>query len=112
MARDSEKGLFRLENGMWGYRYCVIIDGRKYYGKKTTDEEGNKLKTKTQAAKARDAAIAQAHEEAKKQKEDCKKDRFGGVWRVLQEAQKKREPTSDSLYQKPCIYKRLTPYLK
>ena len=68
MAKKNDIGVFRLDNGFWGYRFSVIVDGRKISKKKTTDAEGNKLRTAKQASKARDAAIAQAHIDSKRNK--------------------------------------------
>ena len=61
MAQKKEAGVYKLENGCWGYRFSILIDGKRISRKKTTDALGNKLKTQAQAARARDAAIAQAH---------------------------------------------------
>lgn len=61
----TENGIYQMENGMWAYRFSIIIDGKRISRKKTTDENGNKLKTKREATKAREAAIAKAHIEQK-----------------------------------------------
>lgn len=66
MATKNETGVYQLDNGMWGYRFSLLIDGRRVSRKKTTDEFGGKLKTKKQAAKAREKAIQIAHEESKR----------------------------------------------
>ena len=66
MATKNETGVYQLDNGMWGYRFSLLIDGRRVSRKKTTDEFGGKLKTKKQAAKARERAIQMAHEESKR----------------------------------------------
>lgn len=66
MATKNETGVYQLDNGMWGYRFSLLIDGRRVSKKKTTDEFGGKLKTKKQAAKARERAIQMAHEESKR----------------------------------------------
>lgn len=59
MAKDS--GVYQLDNGLWAYRFSILIDGRRVSRKKTTDEFGNKLNTKAAAIKARTAAITAAH---------------------------------------------------
>lgn len=66
MATKNETGVYQLDNGMWGYRFSLLIDGRRVSRKKTTDEFGGKLKTQKQAAKARERAIQMAHEESKR----------------------------------------------
>ena len=62
----TENGIYQMENGMWAYRFSIVIDGKRISRKKTTDENGNKLKTKREATKAREAAIANAHIEQKR----------------------------------------------
>lgn len=52
-------GIFQTDNGTWGFRYTVVIDGKKYSGRRTTDENGIKYKNKSEAAKAREQAIAE-----------------------------------------------------
>lgn len=53
-------GVYQLENGFWGYRFSIKMGEKTIAKKKTTDEAGNKLKTKTAAAKARAAAMDKA----------------------------------------------------
>lgn len=66
MATKCENGVYKTENGMWGYRFSLIIEGHRVSRKKTTDANGNKLKTQKAAAKAREAAIEQAYIEVKR----------------------------------------------
>lgn len=66
MAGKCENGVFQQENGVWAYRFSIIIDGRRITRKKSTDENGNKLKTQKQAIKAREVAITNAHLEMKR----------------------------------------------
>lgn len=61
MGKTNDAGVYQLENGFWAYRFIVKIDGKQITSRKTTDEFGNKLRTKKQAVKAREAAIVQAH---------------------------------------------------
>lgn len=60
MAKTNDVGVYQLENGMWGFRFVMIVDGKQISSRKTTDEFGNKLKTRKQAIKAREAAMLQA----------------------------------------------------
>ena len=55
---SEQNGVFQLKNGYWGYRYVVTIDGKRKGKRKVTDEQGNKLKTRKQALKAREVAIS------------------------------------------------------
>ena len=66
MPRAKDVGVFQLENGNWEYRYVVVVDGKSVSSRKRTDEFGNKLKTKRQAIKAREAAIQSARIEAER----------------------------------------------
>ena len=69
MAKSKETGVFKMKNGLWGYRFAIFIDGQQVARRKSTDECGNKLHTKKEAIKAREAAIEQAHlERAQKKK--------------------------------------------
>ena len=52
-------GIFQTDNGTWGYRYSIMIDGQTYNGRRTTDENGIRFKTKSEAVKARDLAVAE-----------------------------------------------------
>lgn len=69
MAVKCENGVYQQENGLWAYRFSILIDGRRISRKKTTDESGNKLKSQKQAIKAREVAIANAHIEMKRKQE-------------------------------------------
>ena len=66
MATKKETGVYQMDNGMWGYRFSLLIDGRRVSRKKTTDEFGGKLKTKKQAVRAREKAIQAAYEDNKR----------------------------------------------
>lgn len=64
----TKDGVFLLDNGLWGYRFSMIIDGKTIARKKTTDALGNKLKTKKEALKAREAAMMAARLERERKK--------------------------------------------
>lgn len=66
MAGKCENGVFQQDNGVWAYRFSILIDGRRISRKKSTDENGKQLKTKKQALKAREVAIQNAHLEMKR----------------------------------------------
>lgn len=55
--RKNDTGVFQLDNGYWGYRYAIRIDGKSRESKKIKDEFGNPFKTKSSAVKARQQAI-------------------------------------------------------
>lgn len=48
-----------MDNGYWGYRYAIVINGKRKEAKKLKNELGNPFKTAKQAAKAMEIAIAQ-----------------------------------------------------
>lgn len=69
MAKANDVGVYQLDNGMWGFRFVMVVDGKQISQRRTTDEQGNKLKTKNQAIKARQTAMVQARTERKKKHE-------------------------------------------
>jgi hypothetical protein len=60
MANLNSTGVYQKENGFWEYRFVVVVDGKQIARKKSTDEFGKKLKTKSEAIRAREAAIMAA----------------------------------------------------
>ncbi len=56
-------GVFQMKNGYWAYRFKMIVDGIEINRRKSTDEYGNKLNNKTEAIKAREAAMVAARTE-------------------------------------------------
>ena len=61
MSTSESKGVYQLPNGMWGYRYAYILNGKQKDLKRTKDENGNPFKTERAALKAREAAIIREH---------------------------------------------------
>ena len=57
MANRRDAGVFKLENGCWAYRFTVKVDGETITRRKTVDDNGLKFRTKTDAIKAREAAL-------------------------------------------------------
>ena len=64
MSETGFAGVYQLENGYWGYRYAIVINGKRKEAKKLKNESGNPFKTAKQAAKARENAIAQEKSKA------------------------------------------------
>ena len=58
MAKANDVGVYQLENGLWGFRFVMVVDGKQVSSRKTTDALGNKLKTKSQAIKAREGILS------------------------------------------------------
>lgn len=59
MSEQQTTGVYQLENGYWGYRFVITVNGKKKAQKRVKDELGNPYKTQKQAAKARNIALAQ-----------------------------------------------------
>lgn len=57
----KDVGVYQLDNGNWGFRLVVNIDGIKKNYRKTTDLFGNKLTTKRKAIKAREALLIEVN---------------------------------------------------
>lgn len=56
-------GVFQKEDGYWGYRFSIVVDGKTIARRKFTDENDSKLRTKGEAVKARTAAMVAARME-------------------------------------------------
>lgn len=83
MAEQQAAGVYQLDNGYWGYRFVITVNGKKRAQKRVKDELGNPYKTQKQAAKARSIALAQ--EQAKIQLPPQKKITRQTVAEVYQE---------------------------
>ena len=60
MASKTDVGVRQLKNGFWAYRFCTSIAGHRINGRGSTDLDGNVLKTKQDAIRARKKAIKMA----------------------------------------------------
>ena len=60
---QKETGVYQRDDGFWEYRFVIKVNGIQIARKKSTDQFGNKLKTKKQAIQARALAIQKAREE-------------------------------------------------
>ena len=95
MSQNKKKGTFQLANGMWGFRFSIIIDGIKKDVKRTKDEFGNPLKTEKAAIKAREQALKYEHANRNAKpvvkrytvddvyQEYCKNGRFGKAYGTI-----------------------------
>lgn len=63
MSKTEQTGTFKLPNGMWGFRYTLIINEKRKDVKRTKDDFGNPFKTEKAALKAREVAIIKEHTE-------------------------------------------------
>lgn len=73
MKISENAGVFQLENGNWGYRFAIVVDGEKRTKKKVKDENGKPFKTEKQAIRARSKAIAEEQANIKKKKPTVRK---------------------------------------
>ncbi len=56
---EKNVGVYQLDNGYWGFRYTITVNGKKKDFKKNKDSNGNPIKTEKAAVKAREKALAQ-----------------------------------------------------
>ena len=63
LSKLNDTGVYRKKNGCWEYRFGVVVGGKTIFKKKSTDEYGNKLFTKSAAVAARDAAMVAVKQE-------------------------------------------------
>lgn len=59
MSQSEFAGVYQLDNGYWGYRYAIVIGGKRKESKKVRNDVGLPFKTAKQAARARERAIIQ-----------------------------------------------------
>ena len=59
MSEQQLSGVYQLDNGYWGYRFVITVNGKKKAQKRVKDESGKPFKTQKQAARARSAALVQ-----------------------------------------------------
>ena len=57
MAKREAGSVFQKDDGYWGYRFIVTINGKRIERRGSVDECGNKFRTKREASAAREAAI-------------------------------------------------------
>ena len=57
MAKREAGSVYQKDDGYWGYRFIVSINGKRIERRSSFDEYGNKFRTKREASAAREAAI-------------------------------------------------------
>jgi len=65
MTKQKDVGVYQLANGNWGFRYGVVVNGKTQWKKCSKDENGNELKTKNSAIKARRISLSKTQLELK-----------------------------------------------
>ncbi len=63
MSDRNSAGVYQKKNGYWEYRFGIVVNGKTIVKRKSTDEQGNKLRTKREAIAAREAAMVIARTE-------------------------------------------------
>jgi len=61
MKSTLSAGIYQLDNGCFGYRYTITVDGKRKDVKRTTDDNGKPFKTEKAAVRARTAAMTSEH---------------------------------------------------
>ncbi len=94
MGKQNDLGVFKLENGNWGYRFTVMRNGQRKDIRRKQDDLGNPFQTKKEAIKARQIALQQEQNETKPRpvvrktvaevfKEYCEKGRSGKAYQTI-----------------------------
>ena len=65
MQKINDAGVFQLESGLWAFRYTFTQGGKRISKQGSKDENGNPLKTKRAAVKARQTALERAQDAAR-----------------------------------------------
>ncbi len=73
MGKQQESGIFKTDEEYWGYRFSILIDGKRVTRRRFTDDDGNKFSSKRAATKARETAIANARLDMKRKTEVTRK---------------------------------------
>jgi len=60
MTKQNSAGVYQLENGNWGYRFTITVEGQRKDVRRVKDAEGNPFKSKASATKARNLSLADA----------------------------------------------------
>lgn len=63
MSDKNSAGVYQKKNGYWEYRFGIVVNGKTVVKRKSTDDFGNKLRTKREAIAAREAAMVAARTE-------------------------------------------------
>lgn len=64
MSESKTKGVYQLENGFWGYRFTMLVNGRTVSQRRVKDDDGKPFRTEKKATKARLLAMTQAQAKA------------------------------------------------
>lgn len=80
MTEQRTTGVYQLENGYWGYRFVITVNGKKKAQKRVKDEAGKPYKTQKQAAKARSIALAQEQAKIRLPQKEIVKKTFSEVY--------------------------------
>lgn len=94
MGKQNDLGVFKLENGNWGYRFTVMRNGQRKDIRRKQDDLGNPFQTKKEAIKARQIALQQEQNETKPRpverktvaevfKEYCEKGRSAKAYQTI-----------------------------
>ena len=60
MAKGNDSAVYQLKNGLWGFKFCTSVNGKRISKRGRTDLDGNPLQSRADAMKARKKAIKMA----------------------------------------------------
>lgn len=96
MDHTTEKGIFQLPNGNWGFRFKVKINGKVCDRKSIQNAEGKPFKTQQAASRARKVALE------KEQKKQDEKDREERRVQYALSTLSRRPMTVEEVFQEYC----------
>lgn len=76
----KETGIYQKDDGYWCFRFGVVVDGKTVYKKKSTDELGNKLRTRGEAIKAKNRLLNEIRVKGNEKKEKREKKKVREVF--------------------------------
>ncbi len=51
MSESKTKGVYQLENGFWGYRFTMLVNGRTVSQRRVKDDDGKPFRTEKKLQK-------------------------------------------------------------
>lgn len=94
----TNRGIKKLDNGIWEFRFGVIVNGKKVFRRRCTDKNGNKLKSKSEAIKARNEELYEI-KNASIKRETIMRKTFSEVFNEYQEKGRKAKAYTTTLKQ-------------
>lgn len=83
---SKRNGVFQLENGYWGYRFRITIDGRTIDRRKVLNENGEPFKSEKQAIISRRNAIRREYTSSSNPLHRIEKKTYSDIYSVYSES--------------------------